>query len=163
MSAELQTNRNAPHLLEKARFKAKAITLIGEGKTDQEIADTLGVSRSAVVRFQSRNRAEIDAYLDTLTTALEQFAIADKRNRMADYQFLRDNLRRDLEENGIAWNEETRYGSKRHLSAAATELRATNQQAALEMDQLPRAGITIANQNVVIVKQVTTEDANPEL
>lgn len=144
---------------------AKARTMIGEGKTDEQIATALGVSRSAVVRYKARNRAEIDAYLESIAAAVEDYAIASKVQRIADYDNLRTLLTAAVESGGATYIEETRHGSKRHLNPAVPELRATLQQAALELDQLPRAGITVNNQNVVIVKQVSTESgsANPEL
>lgn len=138
----------------------KIIRLHFEGHTDESIGQQLGVEQSSITRFRQRHSDTIEAMRIAFEAEAEQFIIAHKVQRIADYDGLRTELKKEIDDNGVAWTEETRYGSKRHLSAAVPELRATLQQAALEMDQLPRAGITVNNQNVVIIKQVTGLDSD---
>ena len=163
LANELQTHPSASRLLDRSRNKMKIIRLHFEGLSDDAIGRQFGVDQSSITRFRQRHAATIESMRAAFESEAADYVVASKVQRIADYDQLRTLLQAEIQERGIAWDEETRHGIKRHLSAAVPELRATLQQAALEMDQLPRAGITIANQNVVIVKQVTTEDANPEL
>jgi hypothetical protein len=141
----------------------KIIRLHFDGQTDEQIAQRMGVDQSSIYRFRVRNAELIESMRAAFESEAADYVVASKVQRIADYDQLRTLLTAEIQQRGAAYDEETRHGSKRHLNPAVPELRATLQQAALEMDQLPRAGITIANQNVVIVKQVTTEDPNPEL
>jgi hypothetical protein len=139
--------------LEKPRTRQQVIRWVAEGKSDAWIASETGMQRSSVWRFRGRYQTQIDAYISKIETRLEDLAISRKAVRVADLDQMRTLLKSEVER-GVAWEETTRHGTKRHLNAAVTELRATLKQAAEELDQLPRAGITVQNQNVVIVKHV---------
>lgn len=142
----------------------KIIRLHFEGLTDEAIGLKLGVEQSSITRFRQRHAETIESMRAAFEAEAADYVVSSKVQRIADYDELRTRLKTEIAERGVAWDEETRYGSKRHLSAAVPELRATLQQAALEMDQLPRAGVTVNNQNVVIVKQVSgPEGGNPAL
>jgi transposase len=152
--AESKTQHGATQKLERPAGKRKAIKLLAQGLSNAAVAQEMGVHRSSVVRFTQRYRGEIGEAIERYTRTLEDYAIADKLERIADLDSLRTMAQSELRKNGYAWDEETRYGTKRHVSGAVTELRMTLRQAAEELDQLPRAGVTVHNQNVVIVKHV---------
>lgn len=162
-SPEESVQRNAPKNLDRGAQASKLLQLVLQGMTDRQIAAEMGVASSSVTRWRHRNQDIVDSAMANVERAVEEYAVARKAWRIAKLDDMAAQLDADLQDAGYTYREQTRHGEKIHAHPAASELRQTLQQAALEMDQLPRAGITIANQNVVIVKQVTTEDANPEL
>lgn len=142
---------------------------ITEGLTDREIAARLGtmgisISFQAVSQWRLKNTDQIQAVVQHIERDIEAYAVGHKVNRIATLDKLATRLESKLDAEDVTYHEETRHGSKIHAHPAVSELRQTLAQAALERDQLPRAGITVNNQNVVIVKQVRLEgEGNPEL
>lgn len=154
----------ATRRLDRNPAKRRIIRLILDGKTDDQIAAAMGVHFTSIWRFRQRHTDEIAELVARIESEAADYQVAHKVQRIADYDDLRTLLTTEIQERGVAWDEETRHGTKRHLSAAVDALLRTNKQAAEELDQLPRAGVTVNNQNVVIVKQVTSGgEGNPEL
>lgn len=144
------------------------LAAITEGLSDEQISQRLAaagikMSQPAISKWRRKNPEQIQAVVERIEKDIEDYAVGHKVNRIATLDKLAAGLEAALDQHGYVYSEETRHSVRYHANPAAAELRATLKDAALERDQLPRAGITIANQNVVIVKQVTTEDANPEL
>ncbi len=165
MTAESVPDRS-PKGLDKGAKAGTILNLVLQGKSDREIAETLGVDRKAIWHWRRRNADVVVPAVQAQEQAIESYAISRKANRIAKLDNMAQRLDEDLSETGYTYTEETRHGKKIHAHPAASELRATLQQAALELDQLPRAGVTVNNQNVVIVRQVSgppTEAGNPEL
>lgn len=151
---ELVTQDRARKPLEQTRTRNQVIRWLAEGRSNSWIAEQTGMVESSVWRFKQRYQIRIDALVQKISQRVEDLAIAQKANRIGKLDWMASQLEQELTVNGIAWDEQTRYGSKRRISGAATELRMTLRQAAEELDQLPRAGVTVHNQNVVIVKHV---------
>lgn len=161
--SELQAGaRRITGSLTRPRNKRQILRLIADGKTNQEIADRLGIDQSTVYRFKERHADEIAELLERIEAETSDYAIAHKVQRVADLDYLRTEWVKELRERGMVWDEDTRHGTKRHVSGAAVELRAVLKQAAEELDQLPRAGVNITNQNLVVVRQIEGGD-NPAL
>lgn len=144
----------ATRRLDRNPAKRRILRMVLDGKVDEEIARALGVHETSILRFRTRNADEIAELVARIESEAADYQVAHKVHRIADYDDLRSQLTAEIAERGIAWDEETRHGTKRHLSAAVDALLRTNKQAAEELDQLPRAGVNIAVQNTVIVKQV---------
>lgn len=143
------------------------LAAITEGLTDREIAERLEgmgirVSFQAINKWRKANLDAVGSVVAAVERDIEQFAVGHKVNRIATLDKIATRLEAKLDEEDVTYHEETRHGSKIHAHPAVSELRATLQQAALERDQLPRAGITVNNQNVVIVRQVENGE-NPAL
>lgn len=153
MTAESVPDRS-PKGLDKGVKAGVILNRVLQGKSDTEIAAELGVDRSAIGHWRRRNSDVVKPAIENQERAIETYSVSRKANRIAKLDEMATNLDADLQKTGYTYREETRHGEKIHAHPAASELRATLQQAALEMDQLPRAGITVNNQNVVIVKQV---------
>lgn len=138
--------------------------MVLDGFTDQAIADAVGVNRASVTRFRQRNQIQLEELRQNQDRALEDFYISRKAWRIQKLEEMASGLDAELSTDGYTYREPTRHGERIHAHPAAQELRATLKQAAEELDQLPRAGVTVNNQNVVIVKQVTSGgEGNPEL
>lgn len=145
--------------LDAPRQAKKILAMVLEGKSNPEIASVIGCDQSAIWHWRRRHSSEIEVAMERAAMEVQDYAIASKAERVATLDWLATAMKAELRDNGIAWVEETRYGSKRRISGAATELRMALRQAAEELDQLPRAGVTVNNQNVVIVKTVSGSDA----
>ena len=146
--------------LRRSKARKTVLAAITEGLSDAQIAarlDSQGikVSPQAITKWRHRNQVEIESTVATIEREVTDYAIAHKVNRIADYESLRQQYLAALAAEGALWSEDTRYGRKLHLNPVAVELRAVNKAAAEELDQLPRAGVTVNNQNVVIVKTVS--------
>lgn len=152
---ELTAQPNATRRLDRPNQKRKIIRMVLDGKVDEDIARVMGVHETSIWRFRQRHAEEIADLVERIEAETADYQVSRKVERIADYDELRSMALAEIRENGIAWEEETRYGRKRHVSAVADLLLRTDKQAAEELDQLPRAGINITNQNVVIVKQVS--------
>lgn len=159
--AESGTQVIATRRLDRHPFKRRIFKLLMEGQTDEQVATQFGVHETSILRFRDRHKDEIAELVARFEAETADYPIAAKVNRVADYDQLREMLNAEIAETGVTWDEATRYGTKRRVSGAVDALLRTNQQAALELDQLPRAGITVNNQNVVIVKTVATTTGKP--
>lgn len=127
-----------------------------EGLSDGEIAAALSdkqvtVTRQAVFAFRKRHAAEITPAVAEVERQITDYAIANKVNRIADLDMLRSMALKELEESGYAWEEQTRYGSKRKVSGAVQALQEADRQAAEELDQLPRGNVNIDNRTQVML------------
>lgn len=163
MTAEL-THNETRFPLDRPGTKERVARMVLDGLTDEAIAAQFGVNRSSVARFRYRWQEQLDTAKQNQERALAEYNISRKGWRISRLNAMAEQLDSDLAD-GYTYAEATRHGQKIHAHPAAAELRATLQQAALEMDQLPRAGITVNNAVQVIVKQVSTESGqtNPEL
>jgi len=158
---EFASSRNLTRLRPRApleKHAAEVLALVLEGESDSQIAEWFGTSREAVGQFKDRHRNDIAAIRSEVARQVSDFAIASKVARLADYDLMRTKLLARIEADDPLWLEETRHGAKLHMHPLYQELRSVDKQAAEELDQLPRAGITVNNQNVVIVKQVSGSD-----
>lgn len=147
--------------LEKPAMQARVVGMIASGLKDQAIAEkvstpTRSFSRQAIHSFRKRHSDLIEPVVGEIVRQISGNAIADKVNRVAELQQLYDATCEYLAAEGLVAVEDTRHGHRRtYRGDAVRTAAALLRQAAEELDQLPRAGITVNNQNVVIVKQVS--------
>lgn len=159
---ESPTQAIALRRLDRPHQKRKVLRMVLDGKTDEEVAAVMGVHQSSIYRFRERHASEIEELVARFEAEASDYLIADKVTRIADYDEMRSVLRRiALAEPEV--EEPTRYGVKKRVNSAFERWQSVDDQAARELDQLPRAGVTVNNQNVVIVKQVVAGEGNPEL
>jgi len=142
---------NATRALDRPGTRKKVEAWILEGVKDAEIARRVGVHRSAIFRFRQRHEAEVTAAVAEVERQISDYAIANKVQRIADLDMLRSKAIAELDENGYAWDEPTKYGTKRKVSGAVADLKSTLHQAAEELGELPRPDVNI-NNNVLIIR-----------
>lgn len=167
MSEVLETQPRFP--LRSPEVQASIAGWYIEGLTQDQMVSRLAaeygieVTQQAVSYLLSHPEERMTRQMQRALDKVTDFAIADKTHRVRKLDRLATRLEERLEKQGVTYTERTREHRKIHAHPAVQALQSVLKQAAEELDQLPRAGITVNNQNVVIVKQVVSDSGNPEL
>lgn len=169
-AGQLPTRRNVtgPRPLERPKVKAKVLAMMVDGMTDKEIADALSttrtpVTRQSVNRFRIRHADEIAPALQELQERTVDLALSMREDRVRERAWLYGLAKREAEEHGVVVVERTEerddddeskvriIETRDFRTGMVKEMRGLLHDIAEELDQLPRAGLTVQDNRVQIV------------
>lgn len=183
MTADAQRQATDPRLVLE-RNHAEIVAMLAAGATQPQIAQQFGVARSTVLRFVRRNQPEIDAKKHRVSLAVEDYAIAQKVNRIAALNDRWHRLRQIIEERAASDEFKDVPGMKtgtmvRSIKSVGggeymelvnefkvdtgllAEIRNIEHAAAEELAQLPKAPPAEVNVNVGVAVGLTWNDGRP--
>ena len=153
------------------RHRAEVISLVMEGRTDAQVARFYQVSREAVSRFRERHADELTAIQLKVDQQIEDYAIAQKVNRIAAKDFrwrLLEEVRRQRSQDGtgidtgLVVRQYKALGSGKNMQIVEefkvddgllAALERAEHGAAEELAQLPRPDVNVQN-NIILIRQV---------
>lgn len=130
------------------KHQDEVIAFLLNGWNWERIAQKYGVHRSSVMKFQARHADKLQALQAVVTKQVEDYAIAQKVNRIAELQWWYDRTREEADRDGLTIVEqvltvskdgvETTTITKDYRAAMVREARALLSDAADELGQKPR-------------------------
>lgn len=140
----------------------EVIAFLLNGWTWQRVAEKYSVSKNAVMKFQARHVDRLEALQAVVAKQVEDYAVAEKVNRIAELQWWYDQTKAEAEKDGLTIVEqvltvskdgaETTTITKDYRAAMVREARGILHQVAEELAQLPKASVNINTGVQVVIR-----------
>ena len=163
MGSESATGRKSPpkrRVLDKPKHKAQIIEWMLEGQPNREIAKRMNVHHQAIAGFRKRHAAELETVETRVLAEVIDPAITNKAERINRLATLYDRMAEIVNTRGLMATETRFVGGadygreievQRFDAALTKEMRAALRDVAEELGQIPKAGITVYNDNRTVI------------